>query len=160
MATTRVFVTGSTGLLGNSLVRQLLERGFAVRALFCSRAKAEQQFAAAPRGTATGQLEIVEGDLANVAAFAPALCDVDVLYHAAAYFRDSYAGGSHTGGLEAINYRRSKMLSDAAVCAVLARHSDLHVSFVLPGWPHRSIRTIASSDSSSNLACVRRARRD
>ncbi len=183
MATTRVFVTGSTGLLGNNLVRQLLERGFAVRALARSRAKADQQFATVPRGTAAGQLEIVEGDLANVTAFAPALGDVEVLYHTAAYFRDSYAGGSHKAGLEAINvdgttmlfeaayaagirraihtssiavlngpvgtlvneqmlrhevdaddYYRSKMLSDAAVFAVLARHSDLHISFVLPGW--------------------------
>jgi dihydroflavonol-4-reductase len=70
MTTARAFVTGSTGLLGNNLVRELLDRGFAVRALVRSRAKAELQFDGVPRGMAAGQLEIVEGDLANVAAFA------------------------------------------------------------------------------------------
>lgn len=59
METSQVFVTGSTGLLGNNLVRQLLHRGFAARALARSRAKAELQFAGVPRGVAAGQLEIV-----------------------------------------------------------------------------------------------------
>ena len=121
--------------------------------------------------------------MANVETFAQALYNVDVLYHTAAYFRDSYAGGNHRTELEAINvdgttklfsaayaagirravhtssiavldgpagslidegmlrresdaddYYRSKMLSDAAVFALLARYPDLHVSFVLPGW--------------------------
>ncbi|MFP3526406.1 NAD(P)H-binding protein, partial [Pantoea sp. SIMBA_072] len=39
-----VFVTGSTGLLGNNLVRELVARGYAVKALVRSKAKGEQQF--------------------------------------------------------------------------------------------------------------------
>ena len=38
------FVTGATGLLGNNLVRELVARGHAVKALVRSRAKGEQQF--------------------------------------------------------------------------------------------------------------------
>lgn len=80
METSQGFLTGSTGLLGNNLVRQLLHSGFTVRALARSRAIAERQFAGVPRGAAAGQLEIVEGDLANVATFASALRDVGVFF--------------------------------------------------------------------------------
>ncbi len=82
MATTRAFETGSARLLGDNLVRRLLERGFAVRALSM-----------------------------NTAAFVAVLQDVDVQNHCL-----------------------SKMRSDAAVFAVLARHSDLYVSIVLTEW--------------------------
>jgi len=80
------FVTGATGLLGNNLVREVLAQGFRVRALARSPDKAERQFAGLP-------VEIVTGDMLAVDAFAPALAGVDVVFHTAAYFRDSYTGG-------------------------------------------------------------------
>jgi dihydroflavonol-4-reductase len=39
------FVTGATGLLGNNMVRELLARGYEVRALARSKTKAQSQFA-------------------------------------------------------------------------------------------------------------------
>jgi nucleoside-diphosphate-sugar epimerase len=77
------FVTGATGLLGNNLVRLLLSRGVGVKALARSREKAERQFAGLP-------VEIVTGDLSDVARFAARLKGVDVVFHTAAYFRDSF----------------------------------------------------------------------
>src|SRR5215469_14883085 len=82
------FVTGATGLLGNHLVRQLLFGGSHVKALARSRSKAEAQFAGLP-------VEIVTGDMCNVPGFAKHLRGVDVLFHAAACFRDSFRGGRH-----------------------------------------------------------------
>lgn len=80
------FVTGATGLLGNNLVRELIADGWSVRALVRSPEKATLQFAGL-------DLEIITGDMLDVRGFADALKGVDVVFHTAAYFRDSYKGG-------------------------------------------------------------------
>jgi uncharacterized protein YbjT (DUF2867 family) len=91
MATfTKAFVTGSTGLLGNNLVRVLTERGVRVAALARSRSKAARQFAGL-------NVDIVEGDMTEVSKFKNALHGTDVLFHRAAYFRDNHKGGRHWG---------------------------------------------------------------
>ncbi|HEX9369413.1 MAG TPA: SDR family oxidoreductase [Roseiflexaceae bacterium] len=92
----RAFVTGSTGLLGNNLVRLLLEQGHQVTALVRSRAKAARLFAGL-------DVTLVEGDMRDVAAFGAALAGCDVLFHTAAYFREYYQPGDHWARLEAIN---------------------------------------------------------
>ncbi|NMO16190.1 SDR family oxidoreductase [Pyxidicoccus fallax] len=101
------FVTGSTGLLGSNLVRLLTSRGVRVKALVRSPEKAQKLLAGVP-------VELVEGDLENVEAFAPAMRDVDVLFHTAAYFRDSYKGGSHAAGLMRINVEGTRALLETA----------------------------------------------
>jgi len=85
------FVTGSTGLLGNNLVRLLISRGVQVKALARSSKKAQTQFADLP-------VQIVEGDMNNVAAFAGQLRGIDVIFHTAAFFRDNFKGGKHWNG--------------------------------------------------------------
>ena len=82
------FVTGATGLLGNNLVRLLVSRGVHVRALARSREKAAKLFGDLP-------VELVIGDMTNVAAFASYLRGVDIVFHTAAFFRDNYKGGKH-----------------------------------------------------------------
>jgi len=86
-----VFVTGATGLLGNNLVRELVARGYTVKGLVRSRAKGEQQFADLP------EVELIEGDMADIDAFAASLRGCDPVFHTAAFFRDNYKGGSHWG---------------------------------------------------------------
>lgn len=115
------FVTGATGLLGNNLVRRLLDGGWRVRALVRSPAKAAAQFGSLP-------VELVTGDMNDVAAFAPALAGADVLFHSAAYFRESYRGGAHWPALERINVRGTADLLDAAWAAGIRR--VVHVSSI------------------------------
>jgi dihydroflavonol-4-reductase len=103
----RAFVTGATGLLGNNLVRLLLSEGHEVVALVRSRAKAAQQFPGLP-------LTLVEGDMKNVAAFAPAMAGCEVVFHTAAYFRESFQPGEHDDQLKAINVDGSIKLLEAA----------------------------------------------
>lgn len=103
----QAFVTGSTGLLGNNLVKLLLEQGYKVKALVRSKTKAAKLF---------GDLDVslVEGDMLNVESFAPELAGCDVLFHAAAYFREYYQPGNHWQMLENINVKGTiRLLSEA-----------------------------------------------
>lgn len=92
----RAFVTGSTGLLGSNLVRLLRAEGHQVSALVRSRARAARIFGGL-------DVELIEGDMLDVAAFAPALAGHDVLFHAAAFFREYFQPGDHWPTLKAIN---------------------------------------------------------
>jgi dihydroflavonol-4-reductase len=110
----KAFVTGSTGLLGNNLVRELLEHGFEVRALVRSRAKANTTFAGL-------NVEIIEGDMENVAGFAKLLEGCDVLFHTAAFFREYYEPGDHWPMLKGINVDATIELLEAAERAGIKR---------------------------------------
>ena len=115
------FVTGSTGLLGNNLVRLLAGREVRVKVLARSREKAAKQFAGV-------RVEIVEGDMLDVARFAPALAGCDALFHTAAHFRDSYKGGKHWDRLYAINVEGTGRILEAAYAAGIRR--AVHTSSV------------------------------
>lgn len=108
------FVTGSTGFLGNNLVRQLLERGYSVRALARSKEKAH---------TVLGGLnvEIVEGDMQDVPGFADQLEGCDLLFHTAAYFREYFQPGDHGPNLTNINVSGTVKLLEAAERAGVRR---------------------------------------
>jgi uncharacterized protein YbjT (DUF2867 family) len=66
-------VTGSTGLLGNNLVRTLTDAGHEVWALARSKEKAQREV-----GDTAARL--VLGDIRNVANFAYALRGIDVIF--------------------------------------------------------------------------------
>ncbi len=103
----KAFVTGSTGFLGSNLIQALLERGYEVKALARNKQKAQKVLGHL-------KLEIVEGDLENVSAFAPALAGCDVVFHTAAYFREYYAPGNHWETLEKLNVTATIELLKAA----------------------------------------------
>ena len=128
-----VFVTGATGLLGNNLVRELLARGYTVKALVRSRAKGEQQFKGLPN------VQLVTGDMAEVDAFAASLQGCDTVFHTAAYFRDSYKGGSHWKELEKINVAGTRDLIQQAYRAGIRRFIHTSSIAVLDGAPGTSI---------------------
>jgi dihydroflavonol-4-reductase len=92
----KAFVTGSTGLLGNNLVRLLLAQGHAVKALARSHSKAQQLLGD------TGA-EVVVGDMDAVDRFSNTLEGCDVLFHGAAFFREYFQPGDHWATLKRIN---------------------------------------------------------
>jgi dihydroflavonol-4-reductase len=104
----KAFVTGSTGLLGGNLVRLLLEQGWEVKALARSPEKARKWLGGLKH------VEIVQGDMEDVAAFAPHLAGVDVLFHTAAYFRESFGRGDHWPKLLRLNVDATIELLEAA----------------------------------------------
>jgi dihydroflavonol-4-reductase len=103
----KAFVTGSTGLLGNALVRRLEADGHEVTALVRSREKAD-------RVLGDTDARIVVGDVLDVDAFADELRGQDVLFHAAAYFREYFGPGDHTAKLRAVNVDATVALLTAA----------------------------------------------
>jgi len=103
----RAFVTGSTGLLGNNLVRSLLQAGHEVLALARSKDKARREL-----GDTTAR--IIIGDVRNLADFAYDLKGVDVLFHTAAYFREYYNPGDHSNAVELTNVTGTMDLAQPA----------------------------------------------
>jgi dihydroflavonol-4-reductase len=102
-----VFVTGATGLLGNNLVRALVAAGHRVRALVRSEEKARRMLSGL-------DVEIVKGDMQDVAAFANLLDGCQAVFHTAAYFREYYQPGDHADALERINVQATLELMAAA----------------------------------------------
>ncbi len=103
----KAFVTRSTGLLGNNLVRQVLADGYQVVALTRSKEKFDNMLgdtAAVP----------VVGDMQEIGSFAEELRGCDVVFHTAAYFREYYGKGDHAAALEAINVDGTLELMEAA----------------------------------------------
>lgn len=103
----KAFVTGSTGLLGNNLVRTLLRDGHEVVGLTRSAEKFETMLGD------TNALPVV-GDIQSIDAFAGHLDGCDVFFHTAAYFREYYGKGDHLTHLEAINVTATLELMAAA----------------------------------------------
>jgi dihydroflavonol-4-reductase len=122
----RAFVTGSTGLLGNNLVRTLLKAGHEVVALARSATKGTREL-----GDTSAR--IVIGDMADVAGFADALEGVDVVFHTAAYFREYYAPGDHSRIIERINVDATMDLARAAHSRGVAKRVDTSSSGIV-GW--------------------------
>jgi dihydroflavonol-4-reductase len=141
---TTCLVTGSTGLLGNNLVRALAERGHCVKALARSLAKAREQFGGL-------DVEAVEGDLNDISAFKEALRGVEVLFHTAAFFRDSYKGGRHWDELYRVNVKGTEALLEAAYALGVRRMVHTSSSGVLDGPPGSVIdETMARAEADAN----------
>jgi len=75
----KVFITGGTGFLGSYIIKELVERGYAVKAL---RRSAKLPFYISP--SVFTNVEWVDGDVLDVAVLQEAMKDVDAVIHAAA----------------------------------------------------------------------------
>ncbi|MEW6733958.1 MAG: SDR family oxidoreductase [Acidobacteriota bacterium] len=94
----KVLVTGSTGLLGNNLVRQLSKRGDQVISLVRSEKKGKWLLG-------DTNTTLVVGDMRNIAGFAEMLNGCEAVFHTAAYFREYYQPGDHAQALNDINIK-------------------------------------------------------
>lgn len=103
----RAFVTGGTGLLGSNLVRLLADNGYQVRVLARSAIKAEKLLGGL-------NVEIITGDMMDIEPWAHYLKDCDVLFHTAAYFRESFRRGDHWAHLQKINVTHTVKLFEYA----------------------------------------------
>jgi dihydroflavonol-4-reductase len=97
-------VTGANGHLGNNVVRALLERGQAVRALVFGDA----------RSLAELDVEQITADVRDGEAMRRAIAGVDVVYHAAGVISTN---GSRDGLVEAVNVAGTRHVVDAALAA-------------------------------------------
>jgi dihydroflavonol-4-reductase len=143
----KAFVTGSTGLLGNNLVRELLEHGFEVRALARNLSKASKTFAGL-------NVEIIEGDMENVAGFAKSLEGCDMLFHTAAFFREYYEPGDHWPMLKRINVDATIQLLEAAERAGVKRAIHTSSSGTIgmkPNGAYGDESTVIPLEATSNL---------
>lgn len=115
------FITGSTGLLGNNLVRLLADKGYRIRALARDANKAARQFGDL-------DIEVVNGNMNDIAGFAASLRGVDILFHTAAHFRQSYSGGNHWDELYKTNVLGTAALLEQAYA--MGIRNMVHVSSI------------------------------
>src|SRR5260370_39790004 len=71
----RVLITGATGLLGGHLIKQLQQRGEDIRALVLPVENADKLI---KQG-----VEVVRGDITDASTLAPAVKDVELIFHLA-----------------------------------------------------------------------------
>ncbi len=132
MTIATAFVTGSTGLLGSNLVRSLVSQNVQVRALARSVEKAALQFPSL-------SVEVVLGDISSPEQFASRMRGCDVVFHTAAYFRESYQGGSHWKRLHSTNVVGTRKLIEATYAAGVRNFVHTSSIAVLKGDRHAEI---------------------
>ncbi len=125
------FVTGATGLLGSNLCQLLKEQGWQVKGLVRSIDKAK-------RFLGSSAVELIQGDMENVPAFAQALKGVDVVFHTAAFFREYYQPGQHWEKMKRINVDATMELLQAAEARGVARTIFTSSSGVIQTYPNRA----------------------
>ncbi|MEM8858226.1 MAG: NAD-dependent epimerase/dehydratase family protein [Chloroflexota bacterium] len=106
----KVFITGATGFTGGYLFKELVNRGYPVRALVRNKAKAKHLEAE--------NVELVEGDLRDAEFLKQALDSIHTVYHIAAIFRQE---NLTEDDMFAVNVEGTRNMLDAAVAANVAR---------------------------------------
>lgn len=137
-----IFVTGATGLLGNCIVRELLERGESVRAL-CRAGTSREPFQGLDSSHHPA-LEVVEGDLSSPERLMKAVEGCRAVIHSAAFI---HIGWSHLEQSRSVNVEGTRRV----IQACLAHQSKLvHVSTVDTFPAARSIDFPIDETSNAN----------
>jgi dihydroflavonol-4-reductase len=137
MSNKTAFVTGATGLLGSNLCRSLVAQGWQVKGLVRSIDKAQ-------RFLDEIEVQLIQGDMDQVSAFAEALTGVDVVFHTAAFFREYYQPGDHWETMKRINVDGTIELLQAAEAQGVKRTVFTSSSGVLQTDPHQAVTETAA----------------
>jgi dihydroflavonol-4-reductase len=137
MSKKTAFVTGATGLLGSNLCRVLVAQGWQVKGLVRSIDKAH-------RFLGDSGVQLIQGDMERVSAFAEVLTGVDVVFHTAAFFREYYQPGNHWETMKRINVDRTMELLQAAEARGVTRTVFTSSSGVLQCNPHQAVTETAA----------------
>jgi dihydroflavonol-4-reductase len=98
-------VTGATGLVGNNVVRRLLDRGWQVRALVRSgRSVQDRSLAGLP-------IDLVRGSLEDAGSLRQATAGVDAVIHSAAMV---HCGWRHAAEMHRVNVEGTRLVAQAA----------------------------------------------
>ncbi len=104
----RAFVTGASGHVGGNLVRELIGRGYDVRALVRSDTRALDGL----------NVELVKGDLLDSSSLQPLMADCDVVFHSAAFVAVEKV---QEETMRRINVDGTKAVAQAAIAAEVPR---------------------------------------
>jgi nucleoside-diphosphate-sugar epimerase len=104
----KILITGATGKVGSRLAKRLAQRGDQVRALVRDPARAVE--------LVEHRIELVQGDLLDVASLAAGVRGVDAVVHCAAFFRGATPEQAH-----AVNDLGTQHLASAARDAAVKR---------------------------------------
>lgn len=145
----RVFVVGSTGILGYHLVPLLLRQGIAVRALARSTDKA--------RGLAAAGAEVVQGDLLapeSAVQLASWLKGCDATVHAATSIpRDPTLPGAWSANTR-LRTQGTRILLDASLAAGVQRYVQQSIIMAYPDSGDRWIDESVPLDTAPGRAAV------
>lgn len=153
-------VTGATGHIGNVLVRQLLERGEAVRALVW-------------RGEDTAplkglDLEVVGGDVLDLDSLKPALCGVTKVFHLAGLIsilpgrnemlRWVNVEGTLNVMLASLQAGVKRFLYTSSIHAIQRAPHGVQIDETLPFDPHNPVGAYDRSKAEASLRVLAAAR--
>ena len=122
-----VLLTGGTGIVGNAIARELVDRGRSVRALVRSLERG--------RALLPDAVELVLGDVTDPVSVASALSGCDVAYHAAG-LPEQWLADPAT--FARVNVEGTRIVAEAALAAGVARFvytSTIDVFACVPGVP-------------------------
>lgn len=124
-----ILVTGATGFIGSELVRQLLDKGEAVRILRRRTAKMDLL------GEAAGRVEHAEGDVTDVFSVQEAMQGITHVYHTAGYI--GFGGKREREQLYRVNVAGTANVVNVALEAGVQRlvHTSSMAAFGRPMQP-------------------------
>lgn len=109
---TLCLVTGATGVIGPTLIRALLEKGYTVRALIRGRHDVKQF---------SQEVEIVRGDLSDYDALREAMREVNIVFHLAAKLHINNPDKALHAEYRRVNVEGTRLLLKAAQEANVSR---------------------------------------
>ena len=149
----KTLITGATGLVGNNMVRTLIERGGRVRVLVRNREA---------RSLEGLDLESYQGDVRDAAAVAQAARGVDLIIHAAARVK---IGRAHLEQFREVNVEGTRNVANAArenaIRLVHVSSTDCCLNFtslVLAHSPSENTRQVPLMSTPQSSACADGAR--